>query len=47
MLRKLGGKRAWEKFKGEQEAKGERLDFASFVPPPVPDDQNSRWRRLG
>jgi hypothetical protein len=34
------GKRAWEKFKHEWEAKGERFDYASVVPPPVPDDQN-------
>lgn len=34
------GRHAWEKFRREWEAKGERFDFASFVPPPVPDDQN-------
>jgi hypothetical protein len=34
------GKRDWENCKNELEAKGEKLDFASFVPPPVPDDQN-------
>lgn len=34
------GKRAWEQFKREREAKGERFDLASIVPPPVPDDQN-------
>lgn len=34
------GRHAWEKLKKEWEAKGERFDFASFVPPPVPDDQN-------
>ena len=34
------GKHAWKNFKREQEAKGERLDFASIVPPPVPDEQN-------
>jgi len=34
------GKHAWEKFKREWEAKGEKFDLASFVPPPVPDDQN-------
>ena len=34
------GKHAWEKFKHEWEAKGEHFDFASVVPPPVPDDQN-------
>jgi hypothetical protein len=34
------GHRAWENFKREYEAKGEKFDLASFVPPPVPDDQN-------
>ena len=34
------GQRAWEKYKHELEAKGEKLDFASFIPPQVPDDQN-------
>jgi tetratricopeptide (TPR) repeat protein len=34
------GKHDWEKFKREWEAKGERFDRASVVPPPVPDDQN-------
>ena len=34
------GKHAWEEFKREWEAKGERFDRASVVPPPVPDEQN-------
>lgn len=34
------GKRAWENYKHEWEAKGEKFDFANFIPPPVPDDQN-------
>ena len=34
------GKHDWEKFKREWEAKGEHFDFASVIPPPVPDDQN-------
>jgi hypothetical protein len=34
------GKRAWEKFKAEWEAKGEKFDLKSFVPPPAPDEQN-------
>jgi hypothetical protein len=33
------GKRAWENYKREAEARGERFDLASLVPP-VPDDQN-------
>ncbi|MBI2947874.1 MAG: hypothetical protein HYY23_09505 [Verrucomicrobia bacterium] len=34
------GKHAWEKFKREWEAKGERFDLASFIPKPVPPEQN-------
>jgi hypothetical protein len=34
------GKRAWENYKRELEAKGEKLDWQAFVPPAVPDDQN-------
>ena len=34
------GWHAWNQFKHEWEAKGEHFDFASVVPPPVPDDQN-------
>jgi hypothetical protein len=34
------GKWAWNRFKHEQEAKGEKLDRASLVPPKVPDEQN-------
>jgi hypothetical protein len=34
------GKRAWENFRHEWEAKGEKFDLQSFVPPSVPDDQN-------
>ena len=34
------GKRAWEKCRREQEAKGEVLDWNAFIPAPVPDDQN-------
>jgi hypothetical protein len=33
-------RRAWENYRREWEAKGERFDFASFVPPPVADDRN-------
>lgn len=31
---------AWKQFKAESEAKGERLDMAAVVPPPVPDAEN-------
>ncbi len=34
------GKHAWENYKHELEAKGEKLDWQAFVPPPVPNDQN-------
>jgi hypothetical protein len=34
------GKRAWDNYKREVEARGESFDFAKYVPPPVPDDQN-------
>ncbi len=34
------GKRAWEQFKREWEAKGEKFELSAFVPPPVPDEQN-------
>jgi hypothetical protein len=34
------GWHAWNKFKHEWEARGEKFDFASIVPPTVPDDRN-------
>jgi hypothetical protein len=34
------GWHAWNQFKHEWEAKGEKFDWQSIVPPPVPDDQN-------
>jgi hypothetical protein len=34
------GWHAWNKFKHEWEAKGEKFSWQSIVPPPVPDDQN-------
>jgi hypothetical protein len=34
------GKQDWEKYQREEEAKGERFDWQSVVPAPVPDDQN-------
>lgn len=34
------GKREWQTYRREQEAKGERFDAASLIPPPVPDDEN-------
>jgi len=34
------GRKKWETWKTEWEAKGEQFDMASVVPPEVPDDQN-------
>ena len=34
------GRRAWNQYRHELEAKGEQLDYAALVPKPVPDEQN-------
>jgi len=34
------GKRDWDAYVREHEARGERLDIQALIPPPVPDDQN-------
>src|ERR1035437_1793862 len=34
------GKLAWQKYKRQLEAQGERLDWKDYMPPPVPDAQN-------
>ena len=34
------GHRAWQAYKRDREAKGERFDYASLAPPAVPVDQN-------
>jgi hypothetical protein len=34
------GRRAWERTKAELEAKGEVLDFAAFIKPKIPDEEN-------
>ena len=34
------GRRAWNKYRQELEARGEQLDYSSFIPKPVPDEQN-------
>jgi hypothetical protein len=34
------GKHDWEKYKLAEEAKGEKFDWQSVAPPPVPDDEN-------
>jgi hypothetical protein len=31
---------AWESYRRDQEARGNRLDIKAIIPPPVPDDQN-------
>ena len=36
----IRGRLAWRQFKAQWEAKGEKFDFAEFIPPPVPDDRN-------
>lgn len=39
-IENVRGKLAWAHYKHEWEAKGEKFDEASAIPPPVPDDQN-------
>jgi hypothetical protein len=34
------GKHAWEKYRREREAKGDKFECSAIVLPPVPDDQN-------
>lgn len=34
------GKRAWDNYRREWEAKGEKFELISFTPPAVPDEQN-------
>ena len=34
------GKRAWDEYRRELEARGEQLDWKAIIPKPVPDDQN-------
>jgi hypothetical protein len=34
------GRLAWDRFKSRWEAKGEKFDFAAFIPAPVPEDKN-------
>ncbi len=36
----IRGKRAWNSYKRERAAKGEKLSLADFIPPPVPEEQN-------
>jgi hypothetical protein len=34
------GKHAWEKYRSEREAKGDRFEWSAITPPPVPDNEN-------
>src|SRR5438045_683193 len=34
------GRRAWNNYRHELEARGEQLDYKAFIPKPVPDEQN-------
>jgi hypothetical protein len=34
------GRRAWDHYVSQQAAKGEELDLAALIPPPIPDDKN-------
>ncbi len=36
----IRGKHVWIKYKHQLEAKGEKLDFKDFIPPPIPDENN-------
>ena len=36
------GKRDWERYRREAESRGEQLDFAAFVPKPVPNGPKLR-----
>ncbi len=36
----IRGRLAWSRFKTHWEGKGEKFDFAAFIPPAVPADQN-------
>ena len=34
------GSHAWNQYRRELEARGEKVDFQEFIPKPVPDEQN-------
>ena len=36
----IRGKHAWDKYRRELEARGEQLNYKTFIPKPIPDDQN-------
>src|SRR6266705_7183174 len=37
---KAHGRRVWENCRRELETKGASIDWAAYIPPPVPDEQN-------
>src|SRR5260221_1458941 len=37
---KAHGRRVWENCRHELKAKGASLDWAAYIPPPVPDEKN-------
>ena len=34
------GRAKWEQFRTEWEAKGEVFEWAAYIPPPIPDEEN-------
>src|SRR5258708_1630025 len=40
------GKLAWQEHRRQWETKGEKFDFTSFVPPPVPEDKNFAYASI-
>jgi len=34
------GKRAWDRYRKEAEARGVKLELTAFIPPSIPDEQN-------
>jgi hypothetical protein len=36
----IRGKHAWDKYRRETEAQGEQLEYKTFLPKPIPDEQN-------
>src|SRR5882724_4234075 len=36
----IRGKHAWDKYRQELEARGEQLDYNTFIPKRIPDEQN-------
>ena len=36
----IRGQRAWDKYRRELEARGEQMDYKTFIPKPIPDEQN-------